>query len=70
MRGDSVFKKKIDKELEKMVNGVVKVETLLEIPCYCDIQFKEKEFLTTNQFPEHPFTKKIKDLVNQIENLD
>ena len=70
MSGDSVFKNRIDQELENLVNGLVKVDTLLEIPCYCDIQFKEKEFLTTNEFPEHPFTTKIKDLVNQVENLD
>jgi chromosome partitioning protein len=68
--GNSVFKDKIDNELEKFVSGLVKVDTLLEIPCYCDIQFKEKEFLTTNEFPEHPFTTKMKDLVNQVENLE
>jgi MinD-like ATPase involved in chromosome partitioning or flagellar assembly len=70
MSGDSVFKNRIDQELENLVNGLVKVDTLLEIPCYCDIQFKEKEFLTTNEFPEHPFTTKIKDLVNQVISLD
>jgi hypothetical protein len=70
INGNSAFRDKIDLELEKLVNGLVKVDTLLEIPCYCDIQFKEKEFLTTNEFPEHPFTTKIIDLVNQVENLD
>jgi chromosome partitioning protein len=70
MSGDSVYKNKIDRELEKIVNGLVKVDTMLEIPCYCDIQFKEKEFLTIHEFPEHPFATKIKDLVNQVENLD
>jgi chromosome partitioning protein len=68
--GNSVFKDKIDNELEKFVSGLIKVDTLLEIPCYCDIQFKEKEFLTTNEFPEHPFTTKMKDIVNQVENLE
>jgi hypothetical protein len=70
MNGNSVFKDKIDSELEKFVNGLVKVDTLLEIPCYCDIQFKEKEFLTSNEFPDHPFTAKLKDLVDQVENLE
>jgi chromosome partitioning protein len=70
MNGDSVYKNKIDRELEKIVNGLVKVDTMLEIPCYCDIQFKEKEFLTIHECPEHPFATKIKDLVNQVENLD
>ncbi|CAN5876980.1 hypothetical protein BH23THE1_BH23THE1_24030 [soil metagenome] len=70
MSGDSVYKNKIDRELEKIVNGLVKVDTMLEIPCYCDLQFKEREFLTIHEFPEHPFTTKIKDLVNHVENLD
>ena len=70
MSGDSVYKNKIDRELERIVNGLVKVDTMLEIPCYCDIQFKEKEFLTIHEFPEHPFATKIKNLVNQVENLD
>jgi chromosome partitioning protein len=68
--GNSDFRNKIELELEKLVNGLVKVDTLLEIPCYCDLQFKEKEFLTIHEFPEHPFTAKVEDLVNQVENLD
>jgi cellulose biosynthesis protein BcsQ len=67
--GDSLFKQRIDKELETLVKESFRVETLAEIPCYCDIQFKEKEFLTTYEFPEHPFTKKVRDLVKEIENL-
>jgi hypothetical protein len=68
--GNLDFKDKIKHELEKLVNGLVKVDTLLEIPCYCDLQFKEKEFLTIHEFPKHPFTAKVADLVNQVENLD
>ena len=68
--GNSIFRDKIEHELEKLVNGLVKVDTLLEIPCYCDIQFKEKEFLTIHEFPEHPFATKVEDLVSQVENLD
>lgn len=32
------------------------------IPCYCDIQFSRKEFLTSLQYPDHPFSKQIQSL--------
>lgn len=69
INSNSFFKQKIDDELASIMNESFKVDTLVEIPCYCDIQFKEKEFLTTNEFPEHQFTTKVQDLVNEIENL-
>jgi len=39
------------------------------IPCYCDIQFSRKEFLTVLYQPEHPFTKKLEHLVLAIETV-
>lgn len=70
IENDSFFKNKIELELRKVLNKSFDIDTLLEIPCYCDIQFKEKEFLTASQFPSHPFTNKIHNLVTQIENMD
>lgn len=32
------------------------------VPCYCDIQFSRKEFLTVLQHPEHPFAKQLQRL--------
>jgi len=66
---DSFFKKKIDIELEKIFNKSFNIDTLLEIPCYCDIQFKEKEFLTAHEYPAHPFTRKINNLASKIEAI-
>ena len=70
IESDSFFKNKIELELGKVLNKSFDIDTLLEIPCYCDIQFKEKEFLTANEFQSHPFTNKIHNLVTQIENMD
>ncbi|VFJ12974.1 MinD/ParA family ATP-binding protein [Candidatus Nitrosocosmicus franklandus] len=67
---DSFFKNKIELELGKIIDKSFDIDTLIEIPCYCDIQFKEREFLTANQFPDHPFTEKIQKLVTEIENMN
>lgn len=39
-----------------------KMEMISAIPCYCDIQFKRKEFLTVLQYPDHPFAKQLEHL--------
>jgi cellulose biosynthesis protein BcsQ len=66
---ESFFKKKIDLELAKILNKSSNIDTMLEIPCYCDIQFKDKEFLTTREFPSHPFTRKIHSLASKVEDI-
>ena len=38
------------------------VNLISSIPCYCDIQFVRKEFLTVLQHPEHPFAEKLESL--------
>jgi chromosome partitioning protein len=37
---------------------------LSSIPCYCDIQFSKREYLTILQYPDHPFAKQIESLAN------
>lgn len=39
-----------------------KMEMISAIPCYCDIQFKRKEFLTVLEYPDHPFAKQLENL--------
>jgi cellulose biosynthesis protein BcsQ len=62
-------------KLEQPLNEVDFVERLssdlgipaiLSIPCYCDIQFSRREFLTVLRYPEHPFTKQIEGLVTAL----
>jgi hypothetical protein len=40
----------------------VSMDLISAIPCYCDIQFSRKEFLTVLQYPNHPFAKQIEKL--------
>jgi chromosome partitioning protein len=39
-----------------------RMDMIAAIPCYCDIQFEKKEFLTVLQYPEHPFAKQLEHI--------
>ena len=45
-----------------------KMDIISEIPCYCDIQFSRKEFLTVLQYPDHPISKQHETLAS-IEEI-
>jgi cellulose biosynthesis protein BcsQ len=61
---------KIKKEQEVDITNTLSKETGMEIissiPCYCDIQFSKKEFLSVLEIPDHPFTKKIDELIKLL----
>jgi nitrogenase subunit NifH len=42
------------------------VPVIAAIPCYCDIQFSKREYFTVLNYPEHPFTKQIENLVQAL----
>jgi hypothetical protein len=42
----------------------VAMEIISAIPCYCDIQFKKKEFLTVLEYPDHPFSAQLERLAS------
>ncbi|MFZ0557612.1 MAG: AAA family ATPase [Nitrososphaeraceae archaeon] len=42
------------------------VEIISFIPCYCDIQFLKKEFLTVIKYRHHPFTSQIEKLIDTL----
>ena len=44
------------------------IDVMTSIPCYCDIQFAQKEFLTVLGYPDHPFSQQINNLKSLIEN--
>ena len=48
---------------EDSLSRETKMEVISAIPCYCDIQFSKKEFLTALRYPNHPFTKQLEMLV-------
>ncbi len=45
------------------------MDVISTIPCYCDIQFDSKEYLTALQYPDHPFSLRINDLIDKLEEL-
>ena len=53
-----------EKELgsDTFLSDQTKMELISAIPCYCDIQFQKKEFLTVLQHPDHPFAKQLEQL--------
>jgi MinD-like ATPase involved in chromosome partitioning or flagellar assembly len=46
-------------EFGSTVSKEVGMDMISAVPCYCDIQFSRKEFLTALQHPEHPFAKQL-----------
>jgi chromosome partitioning protein len=49
------------------LSSTIDIGIISEIPCYCDIQFSTKEFLTGLEYPEHPFTLKLANLATKLE---
>jgi MinD-like ATPase involved in chromosome partitioning or flagellar assembly len=51
-----------EEDLGKTLSSDVSMDLISAIPCYCDIQFSRKEFLTVLQYPNHPFAKQLERL--------
>jgi chromosome partitioning protein len=53
-----------EKELSSntFLSEQTKMDLISSIPCYCDIQFQRKEFLTVLQYPDHPFARQLEQL--------
>jgi chromosome partitioning protein len=47
---------------DTFLSDQTKMDMISAIPCYCDIQFQRKEFLTVLQYPDHPFAKQLEQL--------
>lgn len=52
----------------KKLTSETGIDVMTSIPCYCDIQFAQKEFLTVLMYPDHPFSQQIHHLNSLIEN--
>ena len=55
--------------MENFLKSEIGIEVISAIPCYCDIQFSRKEFLTILEQPEHPFAKQLERLVHAVETI-
>jgi chromosome partitioning protein len=51
-----------EQEIGKTLSEQVGMDLISAVPCYCDIQFSRKEFLTVLEHPEHPFAKQLEKL--------
>ena len=51
------------------LNEDIGMDTILSIPCYCDIQFDSNEFLTALKYPDHPFAAKITVLIDKLKEI-
>ncbi len=51
-----------ESDANNRISKLVGMDVISAIPCYCDIQFSRKEFLTILNHPNHPFSEKINRL--------
>ncbi len=51
---------------EETLAKETKLDVISAVPCYCDIQFSKKEFLTALRYPNHPFAKQMEQLINTM----
>jgi len=56
-------------DMRNFITNETGMKILSAIPCYCDIQFSRKEFLTVLNRPEHLFAKRFEQLVHAIETI-
>ncbi len=68
-RSSLMMEQATETDVKNLLKGETGIEVVSAIPCYCDIQFSRKEFLTVLYQPEHPFTKQFEQLVRSIELL-
>ena len=57
-----------DDDIFQTLSTSTKMDVISKIPCYCDIQFSKKEFLTSLQYPNHPFSKRLNNLIEKLES--
>jgi chromosome partitioning protein len=56
-------------DMQNFLTNETGMKVLSAIPCYCDIQFSRREFLTVLNQPEHVFAKQFERLVHAVETF-
>ena len=56
-----------ESDVRSRISKTVGMDVISSIPCYCDIQFSRKEFLTVLKYPDHPFADQIERLSEQTQ---
>jgi len=57
------------KDVKNMLSDEVGMNIISAIPCYFDIQFTRKEFLTVLRYPDHPFAKQVEQLIESMQGF-
>lgn len=68
-KSNILFEQQDEYDVVTMLSDKTRMEVISAIPCYCDIQFSRKEFLTSLQHPEHPFAKQISSLIESANRM-
>jgi cellulose biosynthesis protein BcsQ len=55
-----------NESMKRMMNSEIGLDTISIIPCYCDVQFAPREYLTVLHNPHHPFALQLEDLVQKL----
>ena len=58
-----------ERDMKSLLSNETGMEVISAIPCYCDIQFSRKEYLTVLGHPEHPFTNQFNMLVDAVARI-
>lgn len=58
-----------EKEWINQLERIVGTQVVGAIPCFCDIQFNRHEFLFAINKPEHPFSRRLAIVAEQIKGL-
>ncbi len=58
-----------ERDMKSFLSNETGMEVISAIPCYCDIQFSRKEYLTVLEHPEHPFTNQFNKLVEVVTKI-
>lgn len=56
-----------ESDIGEQLAKTVGMKIISAIPCYCDIQFSKREYLTVLNHPEHPFANQINQLTEENE---
>jgi chromosome partitioning protein len=62
-------KQQVTANIQDFLTDETGMKVISAIPCYCDIQFSRKEFLTVLNQPEHLFSKQFEQLVRAVETI-
>ena len=54
-------------DIISMLTRETNLNVITAIPCYCDIQFTQREFLTALEYPQHPFSSQINGLIEKLD---